>query len=308
MSTPSLIVHGGAWNIPEADHQAHISGVRSAARAGWDLLQAGRPALDVVEGVVRILEDDPTFDAGRGSHLNSAGHIEMDALIMDGATLESGAVAAVQSIQHPVSLARLVMMETEHSLLVGIGAQAFAEKVGVPRLPEEKLLVGRELERWQEWQNSPGRRSRDAFGGPVHGTVGAVARDLQGNIATATSTGGTPNKLSGRVGDSPLIGCGGYADNLSGGASATGYGESMMKLVMCKTACDLMGAGLSAQQAADEVVGRLADGRIQGLGGLILVDREGRTGCAFNTPSMARAVLLPDGTVVAGIGRVDKQG
>ncbi|HOA23494.1 MAG TPA: isoaspartyl peptidase/L-asparaginase [Aggregatilineales bacterium] len=300
-TTPSLIVHGGAWQIPEEDHPAHIAGVRAAAKAGWQMLEAGQSALDVVEVVVRALEDDPAYDAGRGSHLNSAGHIEMDALIMDGRTLESGAVAAVQCIQHPISLARLVMTETEHSLLVGIGAQAFAEQMGIPRLPEEELLVGRELERWKEWQKNPERRTRDAFKGPVHGTVGAVARDIYGNLAAATSTGGTPNKMSGRVGDSPLIGCGAYADNLTGAASATGHGESLMKLVVCKTACDLMGTGLTAQEAADEVIRRLSDKRIDGLGGVITIDREGRTGCAFNTPHMARAVVRPDGTIVAAV-------
>ena len=287
--------------IAEAEHQAHINGVRRAAAAGWQMLQAGASALDAVEAVVRILEDDPTFDAGCGSHLNSAKHIEMDALIVDGRTLDSGAVAAVQAIQNPISLARLVMTRTDHSLLVGIGAQAFAEQMGVPRLPEEELLVGRELERWEQWQADPRRQARDAFGGPAHGTVGAVARDVDGNIASATSTGGTPNKLSGRVGDTPLIGCGGYADNLTGGASATGHGESLMKLVLCKTACDLMGQGLTAQEAADEAVRRLGDRRIQGLGGLIVVDREGRTGYAFNTPHMARAVAQSDGTIVAGV-------
>lgn len=300
MTTPSLIVHGGAWEIPAAEHPAHVEGVREAAQTGWKLLLGGASALDTVEAVVRILEDNPNYDAGRGSHLNSAGHIEMDALIMDGATLDNGAVAAVQSIQHPISLARLVMTQTEHSLLVGIGAQAFAESVGVPRLAPEELLVGRELERWHEWQRNP-RRTRDAFAGPSHGTVGAVARDVHGNIASATSTGGTPNKLSGRVGDSPLIGCGGYADNTSGGASATGHGESLMKLVLCKTACDLMGAGLTAQEAADEVIRRLAEPRVEGLGGIITVDSEGRTGCAFNTPHMARAVVLPGGEIAAGV-------
>lgn len=300
-TTPSLIIHGGAWDIPKADHPAHVAGVLAAAKAGWQMLEAGQSALDVVEMAVRALENDPAYDAGRGSHLNSAGHIEMDALIMDGRTLDSGAVAAVQSIQHPISLARLVMTETEHSLLVGIGAQTFAEQMGIPRLPAEELLVGRELERWQEWQRSPGRPSRDAFKGPVHGTVGAVARDVYGNLAAATSTGGTPNKLSGRVGDSPLIGCGAYADNLTGAASATGHGESLMKLILCKTACDLLSTGLTAQQAADEVIRRLSDERIDGLGGIIVVDREGRTGCAFNTPHMARAVVQPDGAILAAV-------
>nr|MBN1229861.1 isoaspartyl peptidase/L-asparaginase [Anaerolineae bacterium] len=289
---PSLIVHGGAGNIPKEEHAGHLNGVRLAAELGWKLLLDGRPALDVVEQVVRLLEDDPTYDAGRGSHLNSAGHIELDALIMDGATLNSGAVAAVQCIGNPISLARLVMDKTRHSLLVGIGAQAFAEKMGFPRLAEENLLVGRELERWKAAQHD---LSSDG-----HGTVGAVARDSAGNIAAATSTGGTLNKLSGRVGDSPLIGSGAYADNLSGGASATGVGESLMKIVISKTACDLMHAGLNAQEAAEKAVELLSSERVKGSGGLITVDSRGNTGFAYNTPCMSRA-QVKDGQIVASV-------
>ncbi len=289
-TTPSLIVHGGAWDIDPETHQAHIDGVRAAAKLGWELLQEGHSALEAVEQAVRLLEDNPTYDAGKGSHLNSAGHIELDALIMDGKTLQNGAVAAVQCIRNPISLARLVMTHTHHSLLVGSGAQAFAEQIGVPRVSEEALLVGRELERWQKSQHEP-----------AHGTVGAVARDRDGHIAAATSTGGTPNKLAGRVGDSPLIGCGAYADNLTGGASATGLGESLMKVVMCKTACDLMGAGMEAQEAAQEAVRRLGEERIKGLGGVIVIDRNGKVGYAYNTPHMARAFVQSDGTIVAEI-------
>jgi beta-aspartyl-peptidase (threonine type) len=297
---PSLIVHGGAWDIPHEVHQAHVEGVREAAQVGWEVLQAGRPALDVVEQVVRLLEDDPTFDAGRGSFLNSAGQVELDALIMDGATLENGAVAAVQHIGNPISVARLVMEKTDHALLVGEGARAFARQMGIEPVSEERLLVGRELERWRELQNDPTWRTRDAFEGP-HGTVGAVARDGEGNIAAATSTGGTPKKLAGRVGDSPLVGCGAYADNLTGGASATGLGESLMKVVMCKTVCDLIGAGLDAQAAAEEAVRKLGSERVRGLGGVIVVDREGNTGHAHNTPYMARAYVLEDGTIRAEV-------
>src|SRR5690606_28244344 len=158
-TTPSLIVHGGAWQIPEEDHPAHIAGVRAAAKAGWQMLEAAQSALDVVEVVVRALADDPAYDAGRGSHRHSAGHIEMDALNIDGPPLESGALAAVQCMQPPIRLARLVMAETEHSLLVGIGAQAFAVEMGIRLLPEEELLVRRELERWKERQKNPERRT-----------------------------------------------------------------------------------------------------------------------------------------------------
>ncbi len=300
-TTPSLIVHGGAGDIPSADLQPYLEGVRRAAALGWDLLRQGHAALDAVEQAVRLMEDDPSFDAGRGSYLNSAGHIELDALIMDGRMLESGAVAAVQSIANPISLARLVMTETPHAMLVGGGAQAFADKMGIRRLPEEELLVRRELERWLEWKRTQDSDLLKPPGQPGHGTVGAVARDTDGNIAAATSTGGTRNKMAGRVGDSPLIGSGAYADNLTGGASATGVGEGLMKIVICKTTCDLIASGLDAQAAADEAIRRLASERIQGSGGVIVLDHEGRSGFAYNTPYMARAYVLADGTIEAAI-------
>jgi len=290
-TTLALIVHGGAWEIAAETHQAHLDGVRRAAQVGWELLTAGHSALDAVEQAIRVMEDAPIFDAGRGSCLNCEGYIEMDALIMDGRTLANGAVAAVRGIANPISLARLVMERTAHSLLVGEGARLFAERMGIPCVPEEELLAG-EGEGWWQQPDQPSR---------APDTVGAVARDSEGNIAAATSTGGTPGKLAGRVGDSPLIGCGAYADNLSGGASSTGLGESLMKAVMCKTTCDLMGSGLSAQAAASEAIRRLADPRIQGLGGVIAVDPQGRMGFAYNTPHMARALVQPDGTIVVGI-------
>ncbi len=298
-ATHSLIIHGGAWDIPREAHQAHIDGVRQAAKLGQKLLQAGRPALDVVEQVIRLMEDDPTFDAGRGSHLNHLGHIELDALIMDGKTLDNGAVAAVQCIANPISLARLVMTETDHALLVGMGAQDFAAKMGIPRASEEDLLVGRELERWEQFQKNPPPRIRPDQ--PPHGTVGAVARDQDGNIAAGTSTGGTLHKMAGRVGDSPLIGSGGYADNNLGGASATGWGESLMKIVMCKTVCDLMGSGLNATIAAKQAVQRLNDDRVQGLGGVIVIDPQGRVGFDYNTPFMARAYIDNNEAIIAEI-------
>jgi beta-aspartyl-peptidase (threonine type) len=244
-----------------------------------------------VEQAVQVMEDDPIFDAGRGSCLNCNGHVQMDALIMDGRTLASGAVAAVQCIANPISLARSVMTHTPHALLVGEGAQEFAERMGIPSIPEE-LLLAESKEGW--WQ-----KRQEASHAPD--TVGAVARDRDGNIAAATSTGGTPSKLAGRVGDSPLIGCGGYADNLLGGASATGHGESLMKVVMCKAVCDLMGGRLSAGAAAEEAVRRLADPRVNGMGGVIAIDLQGSVGFAYNTPHMARAFVQPDGTIVVGI-------
>jgi L-asparaginase / beta-aspartyl-peptidase len=292
---PTLIVHGGAGLISVALQQPYQDGVRKAAQLGWEMLNAGRSALDVVEQAVRVLEDDPAFDAGRGSHLNVNGVVEVDALIMDGLTLRYGAVAAVRHLANAVSLARLLIDHRDHSLLVGEGAVEFARGMAFPLVAEEALIVEREMQRWRD------AKSEKAGVSKGHDTVGAVARDRDGNIATATSTGGTFNKLQGRVGDSPLIGCGGFADNLLGGASATGVGEDLMKIVACKTTCDLMGSGLDAQAAADGTIRRLEDPRIKGQGGVICIDAQGRTGFAYNTPHMARAYYLPDGTLVVGL-------
>ena len=296
MSPPSLIVHGGAWSIPREEVEPHVHGCRVAAQAGWDVLTKGGSALDAVEAAVRVLEDDPTFDAGRGSVLNADGDIEMDAIVMDGATLNTGAVAAIQRVQHPVTVARLIMEHSDHNLLVGAGAEAFARRMGELVYPQVNLIVERELERWRAAQKNGREPTRRDF---THDTVGAVARDAKGHLAVATSTGGTFNKLPGRVGDSPLIGSGAYADDLYGAASATGWGESLMKIVISKTACDLIAAGLTAQQAADAAIKRLAD-RVDGHGGIIVVDARGSAGYARNTPGMAYAYIAPGGDIVAG--------
>jgi beta-aspartyl-peptidase (threonine type) len=299
--TPAFIVHGGAWDIPDEEVPGHLNGCRLAAQIGWSILRQGGSALDAVEAAVRALEDDPAFDAGRGAWLNSAGEVELDAIIMNGATLSSGAVAAVQHVRNPISLARLVMERTSHSLIAGAGAEHFAQAQGIPLCDESELLTGHELERWRMIRAQKDFSVVKAFGGMPRGTVGAVARDVHGHLAAGTSTGGTPNKLQGRVGDSPLIGCGCYADDLSAGASATGWGESIMKVVLCKAACDFAAQGHGAQQAAAQAIGVLAD-RAQGLGGLILIDRAGHIGVSFNTPRMARAWMESDQI----IARVDR--
>ena len=297
---PALVVHGGAWDIPDDQVNAHISGCRRAAEIGWGLLREGATALEAIEAAIRVMEDDPTYDAGYGAHLNAAAQVELDALIMDGATLNAGAVAAVQRIRNPISLARLVMEKSEHVLLVAQGAEQFARKHRVPTCQPSDLLVGRELERWHELHGNPNWRTVQAFGAIYRDTVGAVARDEAGNIAAGTSTGGTPHKLPGRVGDSPLIGCGAYADNLAGGVSATGHGEALMKVVISKTTCDFVGRGQSAQEAAEAAIRLLAE-RVNGLGGVIVVDARGRIGAAHNTPRMAHAYIGAEGEIVARI-------
>ena len=277
--TIAIVVHGGAgaWKLSEEGMQTAVSDCNRAAQAAYQLLQAGKSALDAVETAVNILEDAPLLDAGRGSFLNTDGDIEMDALIMDGRTLDIGAIAAIQRVQHPISLARRVMSDSPHNFFVGDGADAFADSINFPRCEVADLLV-----------------ETEEMSGAIGDTVGAVALDVDGNLAVATSTGGTPNKQPGRVGDSPLVGSGGYADNWTAATSATGYGEALMKIVISKTTCDFVGAGLSAQAASDAAIKLLAE-RTGGEGGLITVDRRGNVGVAFNTKAMPYAFVNGDG-------------
>ncbi len=295
--SPVLVVHGGAWEIPNDVHEDHVQGCRRAAAAAWDVLQQGGSALQAVETAVRLLEDDPTFDAGRGSVLNAAGDVELDAIIMDGRDLNLGAVAAVQRVRHPITLAHLVMTDSPHTFLVGPGAEAFAREHGLPICPPWELLVDRELELWRALRPDAAPPLPSP---PTMGTVGALALDRDGNLAAATSTGGTQNKLPGRVGDSPLVGCGAYADNRSAAASATGEGEELMKIVISKSACDLVAHGQTPQQAAEAVIATLAE-RTPGQGGLILLDRQGRFGIAHNTSYIAHAVVTADGRMLSGL-------
>jgi beta-aspartyl-peptidase (threonine type) len=322
----ALIVHGGAWDIPDDEVAPHLAGCRRALAAGWEALTNGRSALDAVEIAVRIMEDDPTFDAGVGSVLNRDGLVELDAAIMDGATLRSGAVAAVRGIRNPISLARRVL-ESEAALLVGRGAERFADTVGIERCADEDMIVPRERARWEELCRLAAYRTPDAFQRPpgevaglrgiVAGgdhapdqpglriqhpgdTVGAVALDRYGNLAAAVSTGGTPFKLPGRVGDTPLIGAGLYADVQTGGCASTGWGESIIKVLLAKTATDFLGAGYAPVEAARAAIERLEQ-RVHGLGGVILIDVRGRVGYAFNTPRMAYAYRVEGGAEVAGV-------
>lgn len=298
----AIIVHGGAgaWKLREGRLPQAVSACEAAASAGQEILLQGGLALEAVEAAVRILEDCPVLDAGRGSYLNAAGEVEMDAIIMDGRTLELGAVAAVQRVLHPISLARQVLSRSEHNFLVAHGAEAFAESIGFPRCNVADLLVGEELEKFEALQQDPNYDTADIFSEEgTMGTVGAVAIDAQGNLATATSTGGTRKKQPGRVGDSPLVGSGAYADNWTAAASATGYGEALMKVVISKRVCDLVADGLSAPAACDAAI-RMLEERVSGRGGLIAVDARGRLGFAFNTPAMPYAMASADSPVESG--------
>ena len=279
---PTVVVHGGAgaWQLAPDVLEAAVHACADAANAGREAMTRGGSALDAVEAAVRVLEDAPMLNAGRGSHPTTAGTIEMDALIMDGRTLDIGAVAAVRFVAHPVSLARLVMTSSEHALLVGEGAVAFAREQGFPMCTEDELRVVR--------------------GTPAsHDTVGAVAIDANGNVAAATSTGGVRKQAPGRVGDSPIAGSGGYADNDTAAASATGPGEMIMRVVLSKLACDLVSEDVDAQAACDEALRVLAH-RTGARAGLIAIDRFGRAGVSCNEPAMPYAIARGAADVEAG--------
>jgi beta-aspartyl-peptidase (threonine type) len=388
--SPTLLVHGGAWAIPADAARAHESGVRRALETGYTLLSRGASALDAVEAAVTVLEDDPTFDAGRGSFLTSDGRVQLDALLMDGGRMKAGGVACVERLRNPIQAARLVLEKSPHIYLVGPGAENFARSHGMTLIDNSELVLDRERKRLAHAQARlsagladetfsgpesslpadlhddkspetafPGNKSHGEFSdslthaeglrpsgqdraegvppsakdhdpsgapGPSHlgtwesmnpasspdhaegsppsakdsgqddshDTVGAVALDSHGNLAAATSTGGTLNKTPGRVGDSSLIGCGCYADNLSAAVSLTGWGEPIMKLVLGKWATDRVASGTAPDIAARESIAYLFN-RLGGHGGIILLGPDGRFGLAHNTPAMAWGTATPQG-------------
>lgn len=269
---------------------AHLNGVRNAMSAGWQVLQRGGSALDAVEETVVVLENDEAFDAGRGSFLNRDGKVQLDALIMDGATLRAGGVGCVEHLANPVRAARKILSESAHVYFVAEGAEKFAAEHGLPLCKNEELIIPREVERLRQYQAHLGEEKPNIFAPEMsHDTVGALALDRDGNIAAATSTGGTLNKAPGRLGDSSLIGCGCYADNESAAASTTGWGEPIMKLVLAKWSADRVRSGSFPEWVAKEAISHLEE-RVKGHGGIILLDTQGRYGIAHNTPRMAWAV------------------
>lgn len=302
----AIIVHGGAGAIAPERHAAAREGCHAAAQAGWEVLVRGGSALEAIEAAIMALEDNPGFNAGTGSVLTRDGRAQMDAGVMDGETLDVGAVAGVERIRNPIALARLVSA-SPHVLLVGAGAELFATEQGVELADPQTLVTAAQLERWQR-----GYRDGDDVNvepklvaisgldalpdehvhtdGEKHGTVGAVAIDRHGRIAAGASTGGMAGKHPGRVGDTPLVGCGYYAETPLGGASCTGHGEHFMRLLLAKRAVDLLERGLSAQAAADAAIETLGQ-RTGGTGGLILLDAEGNVGFARNTDAMAYAYM-----------------
>ncbi|HEY3601893.1 MAG TPA: isoaspartyl peptidase/L-asparaginase [Chthoniobacterales bacterium] len=298
-----MVIHGGAGTIERGEmtppkEQAYRAGLEQALKAGYVVLERGASSLDAVEAAVRVLEDNPLFNAGKGAVFTHQGTNELDASIMDGKTLNAGAVAAVQHIRNPISLARLVMEKSPHVMLVGEGAEAFGKQMGVPFVDQKYFYTE---ERWQALQKAKASPT------PVsdkdrHGTVGAVALDKAGNLAAATSTGGITNKQFGRVGDSPIIGAGTYANNETCAVSCTGDGEYFIRIDVAHDVSAMMQyRKMPVKEAAQAAIAKV--GKLGGGGGLIAIDRNGHFAMPFNTSGMYRGHVGPDGKIQIEIYR-----
>ncbi|CAG00375.1 unnamed protein product, partial [Tetraodon nigroviridis] len=288
---PVVVVHGGAGSVPKERSAGARQGVCAAARAGYVVLQGGGSSMDAVVEAVTQLENNSMFNAGCGSVLNIKGEVEMDALVMDGQTLASGAVVAVRNIANPIQLSRLVMEKTSHVCLATQGANQFAESMCVPQVQPESLITDYARMRWRQ-NLVPDTTPVEQQVGKM-GTVGAVAVDVHGNVACATSTGGIPNKMEGRVGDTPCIGCGGYADNSVGAVSTTGEGEAIMKVTLARLVLFYMERGQSAEAGSDAALAYMKS-RVEGLGGVVTVDPRGHWAARFSTAQMSWAAVQED--------------
>jgi beta-aspartyl-peptidase (threonine type) len=300
---PVIVVHGGAgaWN-PERS-QPGLEGVKKAAKTGFEIFERDGSAVDSVMEAVAVMEDAGAFNAGYGSSLSIDKRVEMEASIMDGKTLQAGAVGLLEDVKNPVRLARIVMEKTDHVFVVGEGAKKLAEMFNLERRePTTELRL-----KYYENQRKAlleGRSRLPRLANLVKNhpelftleTVGAVALDKEGNVAAATSTGGFPLKLPGRIGDSPLIGCGTYADNQAGACSATGVGEIAIRLVLSKTVCDFMENGKTAKEAVELAINivnrRIPD--VYNSMGLIAVDAYGRIGAAHNSRNLCWTYITPE--------------
>jgi beta-aspartyl-peptidase (threonine type) len=296
-----LAIHGGAGTIerskmtPDRERE-YRAGLENALTAGWEILKRGGSSIDATEAAVRVLEDDPHFNAGKGSVFTSAGTNELDAAIMDGKTLAAGAVASLKHVKNPISFARLVMEKSGHVMMDSEGAEAFAKENGVELVDQKYFFT---QERWDALQKiKTAEKNRTSSAGEKflitdqdrHGTVGAVALDQNGNLAAATSTGGTTNKRPGRVGDSPVIGAGTYANNATCAVSATGDGEYFIRATVGRDVAALMEyRGMSLKEAAQTALDKVA--KLGGAGGLIAIDRQGNLALPFNTSGMYRGYV-----------------
>ncbi len=303
----ALIVHGGAWTVPDNQIDAHINGCRSAISAGWERLTAYATAIDAAEVAITILEDDPTFNAGTGAVLNINGEVELDAALMDGRTLAYGAVTNLRRLRNPITLARRVL-EGPATALVGESAERFAAACALPLCKNRDLIVERELHRWQRWYASQSEAASSYAASDAsfnyaeehscsvsHDTVGVIALDHTGNLAAANSTGGMPFKLPGRVGGAPLIGGGLYADESVGACICTGAGESIVRTTLARRAVELLERGLPPQSAAEYAI-KFLSRRVPGSkAGCIILDSYGQIGLAWNTHRMAYAYRTVNG-------------
>ena len=302
--TYSIMVHGGAGALDNVrdDKTAmrYLESIRGILEHGREIMELGGSALQAVETCASLLEDDPVFNAGCGSVLNEHGKVEMDAAIMDGRDLSAGAVAAVDNIANPVQLARLVMSESEHVMLIAEGAMRFADHCRMARVPEDYFFTADRIEQLHKARlmhkimldhDDTAEDTEDQ----KYGTIGAIARDSQGNLAAATSTGGIVNKRAGRVGDSPIIGAGVYADNDTCAVSATGYGEDFMRSVIAKTISDyIYMQGMTANAATQAGIDYLVR-KVRGRGGVIVIDRHGNCASGFTTRKMIHGWIEKSG-------------
>eukprot|EP00927_Polykrikos_kofoidii_P066360 TRINITY_DN61978_c0_g1_i1.p1 TRINITY_DN61978_c0_g1~~TRINITY_DN61978_c0_g1_i1.p1 ORF type:complete len:347 (-),score=36.67 TRINITY_DN61978_c0_g1_i1:98-1138(-) len=306
MGPIAIIVHGGAWAIPDTLSEASRAGCERAAAAGYAVLHSGGTAIDAVEVAIRVMEDDPVFDAGYGSVLTSEGKVEMDASIQSGSDLQAGAVACVSVVRNPISLAKLVM-QGEHTLIVGDGAEAYARDHGMPIVDGSTLITQAardELDQFRKYKNV----TDSLFNQPSkagHDTVGCCATDQFGDLAAGTSTGGITAKRPGRVGDSPLLGSGCYADNERGACSTTGHGESITKVLLANRVLASMDKGQSPSAAVASSLAYMK-AKLGSCGGAICISPDGVIGACFNTPRMAWAKRSStDDVVRSGIDNVD---
>ncbi|MEJ2405595.1 MAG: isoaspartyl peptidase/L-asparaginase family protein [Candidatus Thiodiazotropha sp.] len=301
----SLMIHGGAGALDNVKDEKtavrYLESIRRILEHGREVLELGGSALQAVETCASLLEDDPVFNAGCGSVLNEYGKVEMDAAIMDGRDLSAGAVAAVQNIANPIQLARYVMTESEHVMLIAEGAMRFADHCGMEREPDNYFYTPDRVEQLKQARlkhkimlDHDDTESEDQ----KYGTIGAVARDPQGNLAAATSTGGIVNKRMGRVGDSPIVGAGVWADNETCAVSATGYGEDFMRTLIGKTVSDFMlMQGMDGPQATQAGLDYLTR-KLKGRGGIIVIDKDGNCSSGMTTRKMIHGWIEKSGKTV----------
>jgi L-asparaginase / beta-aspartyl-peptidase len=306
-----LAIHGGAGTIERSDmtperEREYRTGLERALGAGYEILKRGGSSLDATEAAVRVLEDDPHFNAGKGSVFTSVGTNEMDAAIMDGKTLAAGAVASLKHIRNPIDLARLVMEKSGHLMMDSDGAELFAKENGIELVDQQYFFTQKRWDALQKIKAAEKSRTSGAEKKFVitdqdrHGTVGAVALDQSGNLAAATSTGGTTNKRPGRVGDTPVIGAGTYANNATCAVSATGDGEYFIRATVgCDVSALMEYRGMSLKDAAQAALDKVA--KLGGTGGLVAVDRQGNITLPFNTAGMYRGYVDPNGKFVVEI-------